>query len=82
MTDEMVTLPDGSMWDGDKCLTEGGATLSELNDRAHGTPDPRDPDPTRAGIFRLHNCWKCRSGEVACANGNPSRCEYPHARND
>lgn len=44
--------------------------------------DPRDPDPTREGIFRDHNCWKCNSGEKPCVVGNPSRCEYPHARND
>lgn len=62
--------------------TEGGATLAELNERAHGKPDPRDPHPTRTGIFRYHNCWKCRSGELPCANGNPNRCEHPHARND
>lgn len=45
-------------------------------------PDPRDPDPTREGIFRYHNCWKCQSGKKACVNGSPSRCDYPHARND
>ena len=31
----LVTIQDGSVWDGDKCLTEGGATLQELNARAH-----------------------------------------------
>ena len=44
--------------------------------------DPRDPDPTREGIFRYHNCYKCQSGKKPCVNGNPSRCDYPHARND
>lgn len=44
--------------------------------------DPRDPDPSREGIFRYHNCWKCQDGKKACVNGAPSRCEYPHARND
>lgn len=44
--------------------------------------DPRAPDPTRTGIFRDHNCWKCRDGEKPCAQGAPNRCEYPRARND
>lgn len=44
--------------------------------------DPRDPDPTREGIFRDHNCWKCSDGSRPCANGSPNRCEYPRARND
>jgi hypothetical protein len=44
--------------------------------------DGRDPDPTREGIFQNHNCWKCRDGELPCAQGAPHRCEYPHARND
>ena len=44
--------------------------------------DPRGPDPTREGIFRNHNCWKCKSGEKPCVVGNPSHCEFPHARND
>lgn len=44
--------------------------------------DPRDPDPTREGIFRDHNCWKCGDGERPCPAGNPGACEFPHARND
>lgn len=44
--------------------------------------DPRDPDPSRAGIFRYHNCWKCKNGNLPCVNGHQSKCEYPHARND
>lgn len=44
--------------------------------------DPRDPDPTRDGIFRLHNCWRCKDGAEPCKSGNANRCEYPHARND
>jgi hypothetical protein len=47
--------------------------------------DGREPDPTRDGIFRDHNCWRCRSGELPCATQKPGReylCEYPHARND
>ncbi len=54
--------------------------------QAHGAPspkpDPRDPDHSRAGMFVYHNCWKCQSGEKPCVNGNPGRCEFPHARND
>lgn len=46
------------------------------------TVDPRDPDPSREGIFRDHNCSRCQSGAKPCVNGNPNRCEYPHARND
>lgn len=38
--------------------------------------NPRHPK------FRNHNCWKCREGERQCAEGNPTQCSYPHARND
>jgi hypothetical protein len=37
---------------------------------------------TKEGIFRNHSCSKCDDGEKPCAQGNPNRCEYPHARND
>lgn len=53
--------------------------------QAHGAPapvDPRDPDPSRPGVFRDHNCWKCRDGQKPCVVGNPRNCENPHARND
>lgn len=33
-------------------------------------------------MFRCHNCWKCDSGETPCVQGDPSQCEFPHARND
>ncbi len=39
-------------------------------------------DPTRTGMFILHNCWKCSDGKRACVVGNPRQCEYPHARDD
>ena len=45
-------------------------------------PDPRDPHPTRQGMFRLHNCARCSDGDRPCAQGDPRQCEYPHARND
>lgn len=32
--------------------------------------------------FRDHNCARCGDGARACKQGNPSQCEYPHARND
>lgn len=51
--------------------------LSAATDR-----DPRDPDPTKTGIFRDHNCWKCQDGAKPCVRGGTHRCEYPHARND
>lgn len=46
--------------------------------------DPRDPrsGPVAHPMFVNHNCWKCREGERPCVAGSPSRCEYPHARND
>lgn len=44
-------------------------------------PDPREDDPSREGIFRSHNCWRCQSGAKPCAKGAPNRCEYPIARN-
>ena len=36
----------------------------------------------RPAIMRDHNCPRCRSGERACVQGDPSRCSWPHARND
>lgn len=45
-------------------------------------PDPRDPDPTREGLFRDHNCWRCKHGAEPCKMGHPRRCEYLRARND
>jgi hypothetical protein len=52
--------------------------------QAHGAPavDPRDLDPSRPDIFATHNCWKCQDSMKPCAHGNPSGCEYLHARND
>lgn len=44
--------------------------------------DPRDPDPSKEGVFRDHNCWKCREGKKPCVRGEPRRCEFLHARND
>lgn len=47
--------------------------------------DPRDPRPEGIythPMFRDHNCWYCREGAKPCVVDNPSRCEYPHARND
>jgi hypothetical protein len=45
-------------------------------------PDPRDPDPSRPPPFDYHNCYRCRDGEKPCVHGNPSGCEFLHARND
>lgn len=44
--------------------------------------DPREDDPSREGIFRSHNCWRCQSGAKPCARGATNRCEYPRARDD
>lgn len=41
---------------------------------------PRE-NPTHP-MFRDHNCAYCGSGKTPCKQGNPSRCEFPHARND
>jgi hypothetical protein len=46
------------------------------------SPDPRDPDYTREGIFRYHNCARCRDGQLPCVQGAPHRCDWPRARND
>lgn len=52
-------------------------TLAEMQEEAMGPrKDPRQP------IFRDHNCWKCRDGELRCAERDYGRCSYPHARND
>jgi hypothetical protein len=32
--------------------------------------------------FRDHFCARCRDGERPCVRGNPTTCEWPHARND
>ena len=48
----------------------------------NGALDPRDPDPSREGIFRDHNCWRCGHGARPCVNGSPNRCDQPQARND
>jgi len=45
-------------------------------------PDPRDPDHSRIGIFVYHNCSRCADGALPCVQGNPNRCDIPHARND
>lgn len=50
--------------------------------RAAKKVDPRDPDPSRSGIFRDHNCWRCNDGREPCVTGGSARCPYPHARND
>lgn len=47
--------------------------------------DPRDPEPTRVGIFRYHNCWKCKDGtrlDLRPTPERPGNCGHPHARND
>lgn len=44
--------------------------------------DGREPDYSRSGIFRDHNCYRCQDGRKPCVNGKPNLCEYPHARND
>lgn len=44
--------------------------------------DPREDDPTREGIFRSHNCWKCSHGAKPCVQGGWNRCDNPRARND
>lgn len=43
--------------------------------------DPRAPDQTREGLFQTHDCWRCEHGKKPCPNGQPSRCDYPIARN-
>lgn len=60
---------------------ESMKTLAPILD-AITRPDPRDADYSRPGIFATHNCWKCDNGKKPCANGNPNRCDYLHARND
>jgi hypothetical protein len=46
--------------------------------------DPRDP-ADRPGIFRDHNCWRCRNGADLSKCPTPDRpgnCGNPQARND
>jgi hypothetical protein len=44
--------------------------------------DPRDPDPSRSGVFVDHNCYRCKDGTLPCVKGNPRDCDTLHARND
>lgn len=47
--------------------------------------DPRDPDPTREGMFTTHNCSHCANGTnlSRCPTPNrPGNCGHPRARND
>ena len=53
-----------------------------LSETAQAWRDSRDPDPTKTGMFVLHNCWRCQNGAARCVFGNPRQCEYLHARND
>ena len=82
LADEGARLADAIR---DRATIGGGCSGGDAPVRVAGgraTPDPRDPDHSRSGIFVYHNCWKCRSGEKACVRGNPNLCEYPVARND
>jgi len=45
-------------------------------------PDPRQPARDGEGIFRTHNCWRCKDGQLPCVNWKVKHCEYPQARND
>lgn len=51
-------------------------------DRLAETPDPRDPDHSRKGIFVYHNCYRCDHGAKPCVQGGAHKCDNPHARND
>jgi len=53
-----------------------------MTEEAQQKTDARDPDYSRSGIFVHHNCWRCLDGKMPCVRGNPSQCDYPHARND
>ncbi len=65
---------------------EAAEQAEKLNaDRQPGLvymPERSENDPTREGIFRDHNCWKCQNGAKSCPHGGAHCCEYPHARND
>jgi hypothetical protein len=60
--------------------TASAARRSPLDDLAERMMGPRE-NPLHP-MFRDHNCWRCDSGKTRCVVGNPSNCEYPHARND
>jgi hypothetical protein len=60
-------------------------TIVDIARAGMGQPDPRDPRPAGTyshPMFRDHNCSRCDSGAKPCPKGNPSRCDWPHARND
>jgi hypothetical protein len=44
--------------------------------------DPRDPDPSREGMWRYNNCSYCDNGRKTCKQGKHNHCSNPHARND
>jgi hypothetical protein len=53
-----------------------------MTERNTHVSSPDDAPAEATGIFRDHSCWKCQDGKKACVRGTPTRCEYPHARND
>lgn len=65
-------------------VANGAPTPStpELSVAERVAPHPCEDDPTREGIFRSHNCWKCDHGAKPCVRGGWNRCDYPRARND
>jgi hypothetical protein len=73
---------DRPHWDDQFAESESERNARLRAKRLAKTLDPRDTDPSREGVFRDHNCWKCNSGEKPCVVGNPSRCDNLHARND
>lgn len=52
----------------------------EADDAMAAAMAPRENPPHP--MFRDHNCAYCDSGQKPCVYGNPSQCQFPHARND
>lgn len=63
-------------------LAKSTSTLADVN----GMDKPGEPGLTQQSdshpIFRDHNCANCNNGARPCRQGNPSQCEFPHAKND
>lgn len=59
-----------------------GSERSDEGKEGASAVDAREDDPTREGIFRSHNCWKCEHGAKPCVQGGWNRCDNPRARND
>ena len=63
-------------------LADGFITYAQFKERVAFAKAMAPRENPSHPKFANHNCAYCGSGEKPCKQGNQSRCEYPHARND